>query len=238
VTLAELTVDQGAIAELPGGPYDVEFFFDPACPFAWQTAVWIRRVQQLRDIKIGWRFISLRIVNEDKDVSASTRASHERSQRFHRICAAARDSHGNESVGDLYRSWGERFWYDDRGVAEISDRVAAAGRTTDPADVIATAGLPATLLAAGDDATWDAVVRAETEEALRRAGDDLGTPIITFGPPDGPSLFGPVISALPDDETTLKLYDLVTTLADLPTFSELKRTARAPLDLPIFAPAS
>jgi len=236
VTVAELSADQEAIAELPGGPYDVEFFFDPACPFAWQTAVWIRRVQELRGIKVGWRFISLRIVNKDEEPSEAAIASHERSRRFHRICAAARVWYGNDAVGDLYRAWGESFWYDDHGVEEIGERYAIAGRATDPAGVIATAGLPPTLLDAGDDAAWDAVAQVETDEALRRAGDELGTPIITFGPPDGTSLFGPVISAVPDDETSLKLYDVVSTLADLPGFSELKRSARAPLDLPLFTP--
>ena len=58
------TVTSPAIPELDDGPHDIEFFFDPGCPFAWQTSVWIRRVAELRGITIGWRFISLRFINE------------------------------------------------------------------------------------------------------------------------------------------------------------------------------
>ena len=35
------------VTDLPGGPYDLEFFFDPGCPFAWLTSVWVRRVMEL-----------------------------------------------------------------------------------------------------------------------------------------------------------------------------------------------
>ena len=48
-----------SIPDLDDGPYDIEFFFDPGCPFAWQTSVWLRRVVEMRGIRIGWRFISL-----------------------------------------------------------------------------------------------------------------------------------------------------------------------------------
>src|SRR4051812_15406760 len=56
--------DATPIHDLPGGPYDLEFFFDPGCPFAWVTSVWVRRVAELRDVKVGWRFISLKFINE------------------------------------------------------------------------------------------------------------------------------------------------------------------------------
>jgi 2-hydroxychromene-2-carboxylate isomerase len=46
-------IPTSAVPELPGGPYDIDFFFDPGCPFAWLTSVWIRRVIELRGIKVG-----------------------------------------------------------------------------------------------------------------------------------------------------------------------------------------
>ena len=48
-------------------PYDVEFFFDPVCPWAWLTSRWVCEVASLRDLKVDWRFISLRLLNAHKD---------------------------------------------------------------------------------------------------------------------------------------------------------------------------
>lgn len=156
-----------AVAELPGGPYDVEFFFDPLCPFAWQASVWIRRVAELRGVKVGWRFISLRFVNEDADLPEEMAEAQIRGLRYHRVCAAARERLGNAVVGALYRAWGERYWYAD-GEGEIGDRLAVAARRADPAEIVASLGLPSDLLDAADDPSWDAVIRAETDEAFRR----------------------------------------------------------------------
>lgn len=223
------------IADLPGGPYDVEYFFDPACPFAWQTSVWMRRVAELRDVRIGWRFISLHFINESKERPPAMVESHTRGLRYHRICAAARERFGNDAVGDLYRAYGERYWYlEPEG--DWLERTAAAVAAIDVAEIIASLDLPADLADAADDESWDAAIRAESDEAFRRTGDGVGTPIITYDPPDGNSLFGPVISAVPDDETAVRFYDALRTFVDFPAFSELKRTARAPLDLPLFAP--
>ena len=104
MTMTDASASPPAIAELDGGPYDIEFFFDPACPFAWQTSVWIRRVQELRGIRVGWRFISLKIINEEKELPDTMREAHRRGLRYHRICAAARAELGNDAVGDLYLS--------------------------------------------------------------------------------------------------------------------------------------
>jgi 2-hydroxychromene-2-carboxylate isomerase len=225
-----------AIPQLPGGPYDVEFFFDPGCPFAWQTSVWMRRVAALRDLRIGWRFISLRFVNEQNGEQPPEMVeAQEVGLRFHRICAAARRWSGNEAVGDLYRAWGDRYWYAEVS-GELLDRVAAAARRIDAAEVLAAAGLPADLLGDADDTSWDGLIRAETDEAFLRAGPDVGTPIITYLP-GGNTLFGPVISEVPDDDRAVELYDALRTMADFEGFSELKRTERPPLDLPLFKAA-
>jgi hypothetical protein len=224
------------VPDIPGGPFDLEFFFDPGCPFAWLTSVWARRVAELRDVSIGWRFISLRFINEDKDLPEGMRKAQEKGLRYHRLCAAARAELGNDAVGDLYWAYGERFWYR-AGAGDVRERLHAAGAATDPREIVAALGLPPELLAHLDDESWDPLIRAESDEAFRRTGPDVGTPIISFSPPHGNSLFGPVISSVPDDETSLALYDAMRVLGDFPGFSELKRSARAAIDLPIFTDA-
>lgn len=224
--------DETTLPALPGGPYDLEFFFDPGCPFAWQTSVWIRRVAELRELEVGWRFISLKFINEGSEQSEEMLRAQERGLRYHRICAAARDKLGNDAVGDLYRAWGERFWYDPAG-GELEDRVEAGMQRVDEAEILRDLGLPDHLLEAADDSAYDGVVRAESEEAFRRTGDGVGTPIITYD--SGNSLFGPVISSVPDDETAVAFYDALRTMVDFPGFSELKRSKRPDLDLPLLA---
>lgn len=218
---------------LPGGPYDVEFFFDPGCPFAWQTSVWIRRVAELRDVKIGWRFISLRHINRDNELPPQMIEAQERGLRYHRVCAAARAELGNDAVGQLYRAWGERYWYG-KAEGDLIARLAAAVESVSIPEILADLDLPASLADAADDPSWDEVIVAESDEAFRRTGPDVGTPIITYDPPHGNSLFGPVISAVPDDERAVAFYDALRVFVDFPEFSELKRTDRKPLDLPLF----
>ena len=41
---------------------DVEFFWDPMCPWAWITSRWVQEVAHQIDIDVDWRFISLKMV--------------------------------------------------------------------------------------------------------------------------------------------------------------------------------
>jgi hypothetical protein len=214
--------------EISGGPYDLEFFLDPMCPFAWQTSVWIRRVAELRSLDIGWRFISLHVIHENEEGRSPEMASAlERGFQFHRVLDAVRIAHGNEAVGRMYDAWGHQLWYGERkgSPTEIVQAI-------DIAALLAAAGLPVELADAASDDSHDAVIRAETALAFERAGDDLGTPIITWDPPHGSSFFGPVISSIPSDDDALVLYDTLRTLAAFPDFAEIKRSKRPPLDLP------
>ena len=45
---------------------DLEFFFDPVCPWAWITSRWVVEVQRQRPYEVGWRFISLKVINQNQ----------------------------------------------------------------------------------------------------------------------------------------------------------------------------
>jgi hypothetical protein len=216
--------------DLPGAPRDLEFFLDPMCPFAWQTSVWVRRVAELRDLAVGWRFISLYVIHEHDETEQYPLAgvARTRGNQFHRVLAAVRDAHGNDAVGRLYERWGRALWYGEPGTptARIAEGI-------DIAALLDAEGLPTSLAEAVDDDAHDPVIRAETALAFERAGEDLGTPIITYDPPHGCSFFGPVISSIPSDEESLAIYDALRTLVGFADFAEIKRTKRPALDLPI-----
>lgn len=59
-------------------------------------------------------------------------------------------------------------------------------------------------------------------------------PTLDGGPCDVELFFDPACSEL-DDDTAVGFYDAVRTLVHIRAFSELKRTDREPLDLPLLA---
>lgn len=223
-----------------GSGTHVELFFDPVCPFCWITSQWVRTVQRQRGLDVEWRFISLRMLNEapgayDGKASGYPQA-HQRGLEMLRVAAAARERHGGDVVGDLYEAMGRSVWHAappaEPDFEAILDHSAEAG---DLQAIVERLGLPSDLAAAAGDDSWDGLIRAETEEALRRAGGDVGTPVLSFQPPDGPAFFGPVLSEAPSEEDAVALWEAVETLAYWPGFAELKRGLRAFPDTPVTA---
>jgi Mycothiol-dependent nitroreductase Rv2466c len=205
---------------------DVEFFFDPICPWAWITSRLTVEVARQRDLAVDWRFICLRMVNEDKeyekDFPPGYVHAHTAGQRMLRIAAAARQDLGNDAVGALYTAFGEQLHTAGRS-EEIRD-----GDDSVIGEAVEFAGLPAALIAAADNEDLDGIVRKETDLALGRTGKDVGTPIITFAPgtDEETSLFGPVVARIPRGEEALRVWDAVELLARTAGFAELKRSAR------------
>ncbi|MEL6985009.1 MAG: DsbA family protein [Actinomycetota bacterium] len=211
----------------PSDPsYDIEFFWDPVCPFAWITSRWIEKVAAQTDYKVDWRFISLRLLNKDKDYATEFPPEYEQGHtaglRMLRVAAAIRTELGRDPLGALVTAYGESYWDKPKG----SGMRTHLSTTEHVTEVLAAAGLPTRFAEALDDESWDELLDAETELALSRTGRDVGTPIITFQPPDGLSFFGPVISRVPDDADALPLWEAVTTLASFPGFAEMKRSMR------------
>ncbi|MBW3577566.1 MAG: hypothetical protein KY462_07500 [Actinobacteria bacterium] len=207
---------------------DLEFFFDPVCPFCWATSRWVREVQRLRPLQVEWRFISLRLLNEDgyEDKPPQYPDVHQRGLEMLRVCAAVREDEGPGVIGELYRAMGEAVWESEPAGPQFEDVLEDVAHGPDVGAILASVGLPPAYADAADDDRWDSLLRAERDEALDRAGGDVGTPILSFDPPDGPAFFGPVISEPPTGDEAAELWEAIETLAHWDGFAELKRSLR------------
>lgn len=217
--------------------FDIEFFWDPVCPFAWITSRWVVQVAEQTGFRVDWRFIALRLINKHKDYATEFppdyEFGHTAGLRMLRVAAAVRHELGRDPLGDLVTAYGRSHW--DRPQDDALGRRLST--TEHVSEVLAAAGLPTAFADALDDDSWDALLDAESDLALSRTGRDVGTPIITFHPPGGLSFFGPVISRVPSDEEAVALWEAVTFLASFPGFAELKRSLRERPQLPVLGVA-
>jgi len=186
-------------------------------------------VQQQRSYSVDWRFISLWILNEENTQDWYTpeyRAGHYLGHRALRIANEIRESDDDaDAVGRWYTALGEALHRDARRDEARADNLAFL--TT----VLTDTGFDPSLIEHADNEAHDARLRRDTELALSRAGDDVGTPILTFRPGtdrEG-SFFGPVISKAPKGAEAASLWDAIEKLATSGV-AELKRSLREPPD--------
>jgi predicted DsbA family dithiol-disulfide isomerase len=201
----------------------VTFYFDPRCPWCWQTSRWARRLVELGEITVAWKAFSLEVVNRPEGTDPAELAA--TGSPALRTAVLIADRHGNDAVGSFYESLGQRTF-----------NVAPPG---DPVVIIKSAleevGLDPALHdeAVADAATWASVV-ASTEHVVDRIGK-LGVPTIALDGADGPMIFGPVISEVPPDAEAVELWQHTAWLARNDNFSELKRSNRTSPDLALTA---
>jgi 2-hydroxychromene-2-carboxylate isomerase len=187
-----------------------DFWFDTLCPWAWLTSRWIVEVEQVRDVAVRWRPMSLAILNAGRDLPEDYLARIEAGWGPMRVCVAAEQQHGPEAVGPLYTALGTRF----------HPQKLPKDRPTIEAAVVE-AGLPAELVAAMDDPSYDDAVRASHDEGMALVGLDVGTPIIRV---EDVAFFGPVVTPAPRGDAAGKLWDGALLCARTPGFYEIKRT--------------
>jgi hypothetical protein len=171
---------------------------------------------------VDWRFISLRMVNKDrdyeKDFGPGYERGHTRGLELLRVAAAVRLELGPDKVLPLYTAFGTVIHHE-RGRERFDDPAGVEA-------VLAALGYPTELGAVATTTEHDELIAAETQEALDRCGGNIGTPVLSFTPPDGPSFFGPVINKAPKGAAAVELWDAVVALGSNPHFSELKRSLR------------
>ena len=195
---------------------NADFWFDPACPFAWITSRWILEVEQVRDISVTWHIMSLAYLNQDKDVPDEYREFLKTAWEPVRVCMAVEQKHGREALLPLYTALGTRRHKEE---AEFTRETIEAA--------LAEAGLPTELADAMQDSSYDDAIAASHHEGMDQVGDDVGTPTIAF---EGAAFFGPVLSSIPRGEEAGLLWDGCVAVAKVPYFYELKRSRTGELD--------
>jgi hypothetical protein len=196
----------------------VEFWFDPSCPWAWMTSRWVDEVAKYRDLDVTWSIMSLAVLNENNDVPESYRSFFPRALRYTRLVAAVKELHGQEFVKPLYDALGTRIH---PGGRKDVDAVVA--------ESLAEVGLPADLIQYSNTDEFDPQMRESHFDGINRVGQDVGTPVIAV---NGVAFFGPVISPAPKGEEAVALWDGTVAVASYPGFFEIKRTRTAD---PIFS---
>lgn len=199
----------------------VQLFVDPVCPFAWMTSRWLLQAAEVREIAPTYSVMSLSVLNEGRDLDPGYREMLDDSWGPARLAIAIDRAEGNEAFARWYTAWGERYHVGGQNQDRRATAVAA----------LADVDLPASLIdvydpVAGDET--DLALRASHEGAISRVGDDVGTPVISFG--EGTAYFGPVVSPAPKGEEAGKLLDALATLASIDGFYELKRSRSGGVD--------
>jgi 2-hydroxychromene-2-carboxylate isomerase len=192
-------------------PTQVDFWFDPLCPWAWITSRWILEVEKVRPVAARWHVMSLAVLNEAKqDIPDQYREAMKKAWGPVRVCMAAEQRFGSDVLLPLYTALGTRF-HDEKQERDRASIEAA----------IADAGLPADLADAIDSEEFDEALRASHKDGMDRVGYEVGTPVISV---NGYSLFGPVVSPIPRGEAAARLWDGVLLVAGTDGFFELKRS--------------
>ena len=190
------------MTEHDASTHTADFWFDPACPWAWLASRWLLEVEQVRPVRARWHVMSLAYLNgggpEDDRWGPV------------RVCVAAAVEHGEDALGPLYTALGTRFHV----------RGEPLSRATVEAELV-DAGLPVSLADAMDSTAYDDALKNSHHEGMDQVGLDVGTPVISVG---GVAFFGPVVTPAPRGEAAGRLWDGVLLVAGTDGFYELKRT--------------
>ncbi|HET6874792.1 MAG TPA: DsbA family protein, partial [Acidimicrobiales bacterium] len=147
----------------------VKFFFDPLCPWCYQTSRWAKRLEELGVVDLDWGLFSLEVVNLEEGKDPLELEA--RSGPNLRTSIVVRQAEGPKAVGALYAAIGKLTWEqsppEQHGVDTVRRALTDIG--LDP-------GLCDKAMA--DRSTWEAVL--EEHRHLVERTRSFGVPTIVL----------------------------------------------------------
>ena len=195
-------------------PVRVQFHFDPSCPLAWRTALWMREVRNVRPVEVTWRFFSLEVVNRTEGVTPDY--AQDGSWAAERTLVMARRQGGNEAVERLYLALGAA----QHGRGESMKQVDVIRAVLKKAEL--DEGLVDRAL---EDETTIEEVLTDHQEAVRRYRA-FGVPTIALDGADV-GFYGPIIQDVPRGENAGEHWDYLSWALRQPNLFELKRDRKS-----------
>ena len=189
---------------------DLDFWFDPQCPWAWMASRWALEVEKVRDVTVRFHVMSLAVLNEGRDLDPDYRAHIDEAWGGVRVALAVEEQHGQDALRAFYTAVGTLIHPGEQPNAQPTWEAA-----------LRECGLPVELAQAGLTDANDDALRASHHAGMDPVGADVGTPVIRV---NGMSLFGPVMSPAPKGEEAGRLWDGFVNVSAYPGFFELKRT--------------
>ncbi|HQZ14378.1 MAG TPA: DsbA family protein [Acidimicrobiia bacterium] len=197
---------------------EIDFYFDPSCPWCWVTSRWLVEVSESRALKINWLPFSLAIKNNELDGQDVT--GHLDTHTIaHQVLRMIESIHENEKIdrGTLYTEFGKSYFIDKK----LDDDIFMG-------EVLKRLDLDEKYLLDATSTKFDEMLKSHIDNAITVVGDDIGVPLIIFKNENSEKqgFFGPVLQGLPEKEQGLILWDALSKLGSNSSFYELKRTRK------------
>jgi hypothetical protein len=171
-------------------------------------------VGQQKQIRVNWKFFSLKLINKNRETPEDYKILHEIGLKALRVAAAVRREFGNDGVDKIYTAMGATYHHDE---GEIDEPQALE-------EILRSCGLPTSLAVEAENDMLDQAIQADMDQAIAKAGTDVGVPQIVLDGGKGPGFFGPVMSPAPTGADAVKFWDAIIAAGSVPGFFELKRT--------------
>jgi 2-hydroxychromene-2-carboxylate isomerase len=194
----------------------VDFFFDPICPWAYQTSLWIREVRRLTGLEVTWRFFSLEEINRPDGKRHPWERPWAWGWSLLRVAALLRRE-SQDACDRWYAEVGRALHEQGRAVFLREEAEALAAEIGFGADVVARAV---------DDPTTADEVQADHDEAVATYAA-FGVPTLVIA---GRALFGPTVVPAPTGDEALRLWRVVTEMSSITGLYEIQHP-KTPDDL-------
>lgn len=188
----------------------VTMWFDPVCPFSWNTARWLVKAGGAIGFDVDWQLANLAILNEGRELPPPQQARMVDSRRVGRLMAAVRRETGSAGLAAAYFTFGEHYF--DRSPGVVDDDLMEKVLHSANAGVLSPAALT--------DSSLDELVATSHAAGQAALGETGGSPIVSV---DGHAFFGPVLTSVPTDDQTAPLFTALATLAATSSFTQLQR---------------